>query len=105
MSRSISKLHRRLSELKGSRKTLKRQKKETKENLEAVREDIICLEKAQIIIQEVAFLTQEQLEFQISELVSMAMAAVFPEPYKLKLEFVVKRDRTQAELWFERDGD
>ena len=61
-------------------------------------------EKTQIIFQKVAEMTQQQLEYFISELVTLGLSAVFSNPYKLKLNFVVKRGKTEAELKFERDG-
>lgn len=62
-------------------------------------------DKARVIIQEVAKITQQELEFHISELVSLALSAVFDDPYKFKVDFVIKRERTEAELYFERDGE
>ena len=62
-------------------------------------------DKARAVIQEVAKLTQQELEFHISELVSLALSAVFDDPYKFKVDFVIKRERTEAELYFERDGE
>lgn len=61
-------------------------------------------EKTQVIFQKVAELTQQQLEYFISELVSLGLSAVFSNPYKLKLNFVVRRGKTEAELKFERNG-
>lgn len=67
------------------------------------RQSVYC-EQAQVIIQEVAQLTQEQLQYQVSELVTLALASVFENPYELELEFVQRRGRTEADLWFVRDG-
>lgn len=64
----------------------------------------VYCEEAQLVIQNIAQLTQEQLVYHVSELVSLALAAVFPNPYELKIDFVLKRNRTEAELYFYRDG-
>jgi len=61
-------------------------------------------EKAKVIIQTVAQKTQEQLEYRISELVTLAMKSIFPEPYEMHLDFVKKRDKTEAEITFSKDG-
>lgn len=61
-------------------------------------------EQAQVIIQEVAQLTQEQLRYQISELVTLAMASIFSDPYELEIDFVQRRGRTETDLWFVRNG-
>lgn len=62
------------------------------------------LEKAQNIVRAVALRTQQQLEYHISSVVSNAEAAVFDDPYELKIEFQERRGKTECDLWFERDG-
>lgn len=58
---------------------------------------------ALLIIQTVAQQTQEQLEYRISELVTLALSSVFEDPYEFKVEYVVKRDKTEANFWFMRN--
>jgi hypothetical protein len=53
----------------------------------------------------VAKATQSLLEYRVSELVSLAMEGVMPNPYALRLIFEVRRSQTEADLWFERDGE
>ena len=65
---------------------------------------LIYHEEAQSIIQQISCLTQEQLTYHVSDLVSLALAAVFEEPYELLIEFVLRRNRTEADLYFVRDG-
>ena len=62
-------------------------------------------ERAQIIIQDIAKKTQQELEYHISELVTLAMESIFPDPYKLLLEFNIRRDKTEADIYFERNGE
>ena len=57
------------------------------------------------LFQKAAQDTQQKLEFHISNLVSTALAAVFDDPYTFQLEFVQKRNKTEAELWFVRNGE
>jgi DNA repair exonuclease SbcCD ATPase subunit len=58
-------------------------------------------EKARAITQLVAEETQKKIEFHISNLVSMAIAAVYPDnPYEFKLRFVLRRNKTEADLIF-----
>lgn len=59
---------------------------------------------AQLILQESARLTQEHLQFRISKLVTLAMEAVFDDPYSLELLFENARGKTQATINFMR-GD
>lgn len=61
-------------------------------------------EKAREIIREVGIKTQQQLSFHISDITSLALEAVFNEPYELKVEFVQRRNKTECDLIFEREG-
>lgn len=62
------------------------------------------LEQAQIITQTVATKTQEQFKYHISELVTLCLASVFENPYTFGIDFVQKRNQTEAEIYFEREG-
>lgn len=63
------------------------------------------LEEALLILQQVGMKTQQELEFQISEIVSLALSSVFDDPYEFKIEFVPRRGKTEADLYFLRDGE
>ena len=76
--------------------------KETK--LKQLQTDLFSYEKARAIMQLVAKETQEQLEYKISELVSLGLSAIFDNPYELVLNYEIKRGKTEADLLFKR-GD
>jgi len=61
------------------------------------------VEEAREIIQTIAKITQEQLEYQISELGTLALETVFDDPYALQLHFELKRGRSEAVLEFVRN--
>lgn len=61
-------------------------------------------EKAQWIIQSLAQEIQQKAHKQITQVVSSCIAAVFEDPYEFNIEFVRKRNRTEAKLTFLRDG-
>jgi DNA repair ATPase RecN len=63
------------------------------------------LEEALLVAQEVAQQTQEELEYQVSTLVTSALESIFPDPYEFKVEFDIKRGKTEAVLFFTRDGE
>ena len=64
------------------------------------------LERALEIIQVVAKITQQELEIHVSELVTLALDAVFPRPYKMVLQFQSRRNRSEADLLLEdEDGN
>ena len=56
---------------------------------------------AQALMQAVAQRTQQRLEYRLGELVTLALDAVFPEPYRFRLRFECKRGRTEATPYFE----
>jgi len=70
-------------------------------NLKLQQEDI---EQAKEILRLIAQQTQQQLEFFISDIVSLALETVFDNPYKFKTEFVLRRGKTECDLWFEKNG-
>ena len=60
-------------------------------------------EKAREIIREVGLQTQQQLQFHISDITSLALESVFNDPYQLKVEFVQRRNKTECDLKFVRE--
>ena len=62
------------------------------------------LESVRIIFQKAAQITQTQLALKVSEIVSNALAAVFKEPYTFKVEFIRRRNVTECDLLFEKNG-
>lgn len=59
-------------------------------------------EKAQALIQVVAQQTQEELQYQLSELPRLALAGVFDNPYDFEVAFELRRGKTEADFWFIR---
>jgi DNA repair exonuclease SbcCD ATPase subunit len=84
--------------LKGSVKTLRQKLRETQRSLHAH-------EAAREVIRKVGLETQKRLQFHISEITSLALEAVFDDPYALVAEFVERRNRTECDLSFERGGE
>lgn len=94
-----------LEQKKGLKKELEKNLKEkTDEEREFSRRKINA-EQAQLIIQEVAKQTQSQLEYHISDVVSMALSAVFDDPYEFSLRFVERRGKTEADIVFLREDE
>jgi len=56
--------------------------------------------KARVVVQTVARKTQEKIEYYISNLVTMALASVFPEPYEFQLRFIERRNNSEADFIF-----
>lgn len=57
-------------------------------------------EQAREIIRAVGLETQQQLQFHVSDITSLALESVFNDPYQLKMEFVQRRNKTECDLLF-----
>jgi hypothetical protein len=86
------------------REVLKRKLNRAADNLIRLEKEQRRLEKAQAIVKEVSEMTQKEIVFQLSELSSMALAGIFPEPYQLEINFYERAGNSVAELSFERNG-
>jgi len=60
--------------------------------------------EAQKILQEIAADIQQQAHQHIAFIVSRCLSAVFDEPYEFKIDFEQKRGKTDARLYFVRNG-
>lgn len=88
-------------ELEFARRDVRAEKAE----LNAARQDHEHAVQAQSLIASMAKEVQQQVHKRISAVVSSCLAAVFDDPYELKIDFEQKRGRTEARLKFSRDGN
>ena len=93
-----------LEQEKGKQKAVESSLKVKQKEVTALKREIRNVEDAIPIIQMVAKDTQEELKFHISELVTLALSAVFDEPYEFVIEFISRRGKTEADLLFKRNG-
>jgi len=93
-------VNRHLAEFETSRKICRKES----EALEQVEQDILDATEAQSIAQQVAQRIQQEAHDQIAGVVSRCLKAVFDEPYTFHINFERKRGRTEADLYFEREG-
>ncbi len=94
----LDSIHNVLQQQVGRRDQLQQQVTEATTQLATLSQEQEDIARALEIIQQVAKLTQQQLEIHISELVSLALEAVFPNPYKMVLKFETRRNRSEADL-------
>jgi len=62
-------------------------------------------ELAHALIQSVAQETQGQLKIHIEDIVQSALDVCFPEQYEFHMEFEMKRDKTECDLYVVKDGE
>ncbi len=102
---TLTQIRSRIDQKKGQVDLLTKSIESKTEKLNTLNRELTHANKAHMIIQHVAQQTQKELQFYITDIVSLALAAVFPDPYKFELEFVTKSNKTAAHFWFEKDGD
>lgn len=103
--KTIQQLRSQVDVAKGVRLSVKGSLKAEKSRLTEAEQEADACTKAQIILQESARLTQEQLEYRISKLVTLAMESVFPNPYEISVNFQSQRGKTGASIFFLKDGE
>ena len=92
-----------LNEELAERKLLKTRLKEEQNRSEELNRKNKSLEKVRSVFQEAGTRTQQRIENHISQIVSTALASIWDDPYEFELEFVIKRGKTEANLWFVRN--
>lgn len=101
-----------INEIRNKYERLRGQEIQIKSNISLKEKEILRIKKdikntefAQRIIQIVAQQTQQELEFHISDLVSLVLENICDDPYKFKVDFILKRGRTEAECFFIRNEE
>jgi len=99
---TIGYLRNQLEQWKGRQDQIEQEIQNIEKELKLKRRLFSRYERAMEIVKQVGLETQKQLEYHLAEQVSLAMAAVFDDPYELKVNFQEKRGKTEAELLFVR---
>ena len=102
---NIQNLRNALEQMKGKRDQIQHGIDNAEQFIKEKKKDLRRHEQAREIIREVGLKTQQQLQFHISDITSLALEAVFDNPYKLITEFIQRRNKTECDLYFERDGN
>jgi DNA repair exonuclease SbcCD ATPase subunit len=101
---TVTEFRKKLEGLKGQKlqvqKTLDGLQAELSEKKRSLRQH----EQAREVVREVGLKTQQSLQFHIGDITSTALEAVFVDPYKLDVEFIQRRNKTECDLTFVRDG-
>lgn len=93
-----------LERLKGQKESDENRLVTLQESLKESKKKRRALEKALTVVKKVGISTQEQLSYNVSEIVSLALNSIMDNPYDLKLNFVERRGRTECDFLLERDG-
>lgn len=77
----------------------------SKNTISDLEQQLLNIEKARAVVQTVANSLQKSLETRITNIVTMALSAVFDDPYEFKVEFVTRRNQTECDMLFVRNGN
>lgn len=102
---TVQQLRHKLEQQKGQFMQVQKSLATLQKELEGARTSLTEHEQAREIIRKVGMDTQSQLQVSISDITSLALEAVFDNPYELKVEFIQRRNKTECDLYFERDGN
>jgi hypothetical protein len=92
-----------LDELKGAKAKVERDIHSTEISLKEEHRSLRRHTQAREIVHEVGLKTQQQLEYHISNIVSLAEESVFDNPYEFEARFVERRNQTECDLFFKRN--
>jgi len=101
---NIQTLRNRLEQQKGQKIQIEKSLSLLQSELNESKRSLRRCEQAREIIRIVGMETQKQLQYHISDITSLALEAVFPDPYELEVEFIKRRNKTECDLYFVR-GD
>lgn len=101
---TIQEMRTKINQQIGRRDLLIEQKAELEKELIEKTDLLEKTKKARAILQIVAKNIQKTTEIRISKLVSMIIAYVFPDPYEFQLKFIERRNVTEADMLFIKNG-
>jgi len=103
MMSKIQEIRNQFERLSGEKRQLEKALFQAAQDIKEKKRDLRRHEQAREIIREVGLKTQQQLQYHISDITSLALEAVFKNPYQLIVEFVERRNKIECDLYFERD--
>lgn len=100
----MSKFDERINRIEAKKNLVEDDLKKKRKDLEAHKQEKKDAEDARTALQIAAKQTQRNLETHFSNLVTNSFEIVFDNPYKFQTEFVERRNKTECDLWFVRNG-
>jgi len=101
---SLKDIRSKLDKLKGAKAKVERDIHSAEVSLNDEKRNLRRHIQAREIVHEVGLKTQQQLEYHISNIVSLAEESVFDTPYEFEAKFIERRNQTECDLFFKRDG-
>jgi len=104
MHPSLHKLQSYLDNQKGRKDALEDELRKLTHTQDTLSKYALKLDESQNIIRIVGQNIQMKVEYKIAEVVSLALASIFPDPYEVKLYFEQRNKGLEADIIFEREG-
>lgn len=101
----IRDLRNKVNQALAKKELLEKQLSDEREKLIKNKKRLEGCHQAREVVIEVARKTQANLENRLSELVSLCLATVFPNPYELSVKFIQRRNAVEADLTLVRNGE
>lgn len=90
---------------KGKQEQLQSNFEKVKQEIRKGKKKLINEEKALTIVKLVGLETQKTLQYHISDITSLALESVFEDPYKLTIDFVERRNKSECDIMFDKNGE
>ncbi len=105
IANDIKKASAALMNMKAEKLVLEKSLESYRENIAKYGQDSIDIEKARAMVQFVANKLQKGLEERIVNIVNLALSSVFDDPYEFKVVFVTRRNQTECDMFFVKNGN
>lgn len=100
----LSEIKDKYNQLLGKKENIEHSLEKEKKELEELQNRGQNLDSVAVLLQETATEMQESLRFHVSDIVQTAIDAVFPNMYTFHIDFIIKNNRTNADIYLTRDG-
>lgn len=104
MGGELERIRKRLYKLDGKRSGLVSLRKAQRKLAREASKRSLAAKEAREFFLKVAQDTQANLETRLSKIVTMALCAVFDDPYEFKVKYEIRRGTTECDLVLYRDG-
>lgn len=101
---TVKSLRSKVDNLRGQQTQTQKNLTKAENRLSQYQSSLELHEQAREVLRQAGLKTQQALAFHISEITTLALQAVFDDPYDLVVEFVERRNKTECDLYFERNG-
>lgn len=101
----LKQLQTKYNQLEGRKLQIESDISTAKKLIRTSKKELINYLEAKEFIHKIALEIQQQLQYHVNDITSLALNAVFPEPYKLELSFIQRRNQTECDIFFTKNND